>query len=295
MSKKKAKKDTIDQDEIEQEYGLSYALFKAFPELNTLLHHAVNQSWTAQRFQVELRQTKWFKQHSDSWRQMTALKYSDPQSYQERLAQARTSVMNLAGEFSATNITKAAMNRLVERSLLLGLNDDQVKDLLASHVVPSKTGQYGGDLASIQSNLRSTALNNGVRVGAGEMRNWMRAIVRGNASQEQYENYIRNIAAQTFGAYGEQIKGGMNLSDVAAPYVQSMSQVLELNPQSIDMFDPTIRKALAYKDDKGNSVPMSITDFEDQLRQDKRWQYTKQAKDSAMGFATALASQWGLA
>lgn len=284
------KKDTINQDKIEREYGLSYALFASDPELKALLKKAVGASWTAQRFQVELRQTNWFKKHSESWRQMTALKYSDPEEYASRLAQAKTSVENLAAAYGAQNVD---LGGLTERSLLLGWNEDQIRDALANHVTPMQSGHYGGQLASIEQSLRATALNNGVRIADADMQNWMRNIVRGNTSTEQYETMIRDIAAQTFSAYGEQIKGGMDVKDLASPYIQSMSQILELNAGSIDLYDSTIRNALSFQNEKGENVPMSISAFEKSLRQDRRWGYTKQAKDAAKGFGEVLGRMWG--
>ena len=293
MAKKK-KQDGINRDEIEEEYGLSFALFKAYPELYQLLRKAVKENYTPAKFQTELRQTNWFKKHSDVWRQNIALKHADPSSYRERLANSRTSVQNLAASFGA-RLSGKALNRLAERALLFGMSEDQIRDVLANHVRPSEAGHFGGQLAGVEDGLRGIALRNGVRLGNTQMQNWMRQIVRGNASQEQYETYIRDVAAKTFTAYGDQIRGGMDMADVASPYVQSMSDILELNPGGLDLYDPTIRRALSYKNDKGEQVPMSITDFEHSLRQDKRWQYTKQAKDSAKGWAVAIARNWGLA
>lgn len=288
-------KDTINKDEIEQEYGLSYALFQAYPELKTLLQKAVGGGWDASRFQVELRQTDWFKKHSDIWRQNIALKYSDPTTYKERLANSLTMVQNLTAAFGA-GFSKDGLNRLAERALLFGMSEDQIRDVVANHVKPSDMGHYGGQLSAIESQLRATALQNGVRLGDTQFKNWMQQIVRGNASQDQYETFIRDTAAKTFGAYGEQIKGGMNMADLATPYMNSMAQILEINPASLDMFDPTIRRAMAGLRDQKTGVvnPMSITDFEDSLRQDKRWQYTKNAKDSATEWTRALSKMWGL-
>lgn len=290
---KKSHKDKIDQDEIEQEYGLSYALFQAFPELKELLHKAVGQTWSASRFQVELRQTEWFKKHSDIWRQNIALKYSDPTSYKERFGNSLTAVENLAGAYGA-RLSKHAAHRIAERALLLGWSEDQIRDVLAGHVLPSQAGHYNGQLAPIEDQLRSTALRNGVRIEDKQLKNWMRNIVRGNSSQEQYETFIRGIAAQTFKAYAPQIQGGMDVADVASPYVQSMAELLELNPGGIDLYDPTLRRALSYTNEKGEAVPLSISAFEDSLRQDKRWAKTKQAKEQAQGYAVAIAKAWGL-
>lgn len=287
-----AKRDKINKDKIEREYGLSFALFKSAPELYSLLKKAVAQTWTADRFQVELRQTDWFKQHSDTWRQMTALRYSDPETFKQKLAASKTSVDNLAAAYGATGINSSA---LAERALLLGWNEDQIRDVLANHVLPSAQGHYGGQLSAIEQNLRNTASANGINVTQQQLTGWMRNIVRGDASTEQYETMVRDLAAKTFGVYGDQIKAGMNLKDLASPYVQSMSQILELNPGSVDLFDPTIRSALSGQvDDKGQRVATSITDFENSLRNDRRWQYTKQAKDTATGFANALGRMWGV-
>jgi hypothetical protein len=201
-------------------------------------------------------------------------------------------VDNLAAAYGASGIDA---NALAERALLLGWNEDQIRDVLANHVLPSAQGHFTGQLSAIEQNLRSTASSNGISVSQQQLTDWMRNIVRGNASTEQYETMVRDLAAKTFSVYGEQIKAGMNLKDLASPYIQSMSQILELNPGSLDLFDPTVRKAMAgTTDDKGQPVAMSITDFENSLRNDRRWQYTKQAKDTATGFANALGRMWGL-
>lgn len=286
-------KDKIDRDEIEQEYGLAYALFKAFPELEKLLRKAVNQSWDANKFQVELRQTEWFKTHSDVWRQNIALKYSDPSTYKERLGNSMTILENLAGAYGA-KLSDKASKRLAERALLFGWDENQIRDQLARFVKPSQAGHYGGQLSAVETQLRNTALRNGVRINRDQLQRWMKNIVRGDSSQEQYETFIRAESAKTFSAYADQINGGMDLADVASPYIQTMSEILELNPAGIDLYDRTIRRALSYKTEKGEPSPMSISEFEDTLRQDKRWAHTQQANDQARGYVDAISRMWGL-
>lgn len=299
MSKDKKKqaesspKDKINKSKIEQEYGLSYALFKSNDELSQLLKDAVGSSWTAQKFQVELRNTKWFQKHSDTWREATALKYSDPTTYNQKVQEQLGVVQSLAGQYSI-GLDGDGLKKLAEQSLLFGWSNGDIQHHLGNYVTPKASGNYGGDLSSIQSNLEQTALANGVHVAAPQLQNWMKAIVKGQASADQYQQYIRDTAAKTFTAYGDQIKAGMNVSDLASPYVQSMSQILELNPNSVNMFDPTVRKAMSYVDPaSGKPAAMSITDFENGLRQDKRWQYTKQANDAAKGLAESLGKAWG--
>lgn len=287
------KRDKLSPREIEREYGFAYSFFKSDPELWDLLQNAIKDTWDTNRFAAELKSTKWYRKHSDSWRQVTALKHSDPATYRERLGNMRTQVQNLAGRYSV-ELSGKELARLSERALLMGWSPDQVLDHIAKDVRPNKKGQYGGELSGIQDRLEQTAYRNGVRLNKKQVNRWMRQIIRGEADVNQFENYIRGLASQTFTAYGKEIKSGMDAIDVAAPYMQSMADILELNPASVDMFDRTIRRALSNKNDKGEAVPMSLTDFEDSLRADKRWQYTDSAREQMKGYAIALGKMWGI-
>lgn len=282
-------------DKIEQDYGLAYGLFEAFPELSGLLQKAVKANWTAAKFQVELRQTKWYEKHSDTWRKNTALKYADPATYNQRLNQNISQFTNLAASVGV-HLSPGATRALAERAYLFGWDEGQVRNVLANYVKPSDSGDYGGDLASVEHNLNQLAYQNGIRLSPSQMQGWMRSIARGDASEEEFQQSIRDVAAKTFSLYGDQIKGGANLYDVASPYVQAMASTLELNPNELDLFDPNIRKALTgVKNDKtGQYEPMSVTSFEDSLRQDKRWQYTQTAQDQARGYVAALSQAWGM-
>lgn len=282
-------------DKIEQDYGLAYGLFKAFPELNSLLQQAVKHSWTAAKFQVELRQSKWYETHSDTWRKNTALKYSDPATYKQRLTQNVSQFTNLAASVGV-HLSPGATRALAERAYLFGWDEGQVRDVLANYVKPSDSGDYGGDLASTEHNLNTLAYQNGIKLSPQQMQGWMQSIARGDASEDELQNSIRNIAASTFSLYGDQIRGGANLYDIASPYVQAMASTLELNPNDLDLFDPNIRKALTgVKNDKTKQYePLSVTQFEDTLRQDKRWQYTQTAQDQARGYVSALSQAWGI-
>lgn len=286
--------DKIDRDQIEEDYGLSYALFKAFPELQQLLKDAIAGNWTPTKFQVELRQTKWFEKHSDVWREVTALHYSDPSSYNDRLAESTAAVQNLAASVGA-QLSPAGLERLAKRSLLFGFDEAQIRDVLSKHVKPSESGYYTGELSTVEDQLRSTALQNGINLNDTQLRGWMQSIVRGDASQDQFVTAIRRMAADAFPLYGEQVKGGLDLMDVAAPFIQSMSDVLELNPADIKLTDPTIRRALAgTADPSGKAQAMNISQFEDGLRKDSRWMYTKNARQTAEGMAASIGKMWGL-
>jgi hypothetical protein len=51
-----------------------------------------------------------------------------------------------------------------------------------------------------------------------------------------------------------------------------MANVLEINPDSSELNDPTLRMAI------GPDNEMSLYEYQRSLRQDNRWQYTDQAR-----------------
>ena len=287
------KKDTLNAKEIEEDYGLSMGLFKSSKELYGLLRKAVKGNWTATKFQVELRNTKWFKTHSATWRENQALKFSDPKTFKANVKERQVAINDLARSYGVS-LSAKTLAKMATVSTMNGFDDARMRDWIANYVKPSSQGNYGGELAGLQAQLEQTASRNGVRISGPAMKSWMQAITRGNQTVEGYQAYLRDQAAKTFSAFGDQIRAGMDMQDVASPYIQSMAEVWEINPQQVDMFDQTLRKALTRKNEKGQVDPTSIGDFEEQLRKDPRWRQTKQANKQARAMAEAMASAWGL-
>src|SRR5690242_8689732 len=129
-------KDRLNPKEIQNEYGFAYKFFKSDPELWKLLNKSIDGGWGVTRFQAELRSTGWFKKHSDIWRQNTALKYSDPATYTERLTNYREQVRNLGKQWGA-DLTHKEIERIATRGYMFGWSQDQLMNALAPQVEPT--------------------------------------------------------------------------------------------------------------------------------------------------------------
>ena len=66
-----------------------------------------------------------------------------------------------------------------------------------------------------------------------------------------------------------------------------MSNVLELNPDQIDLNDPTLRSAI------NNNGDMNIYDFKKALRKDPRWQYTANAAQDVSNAVLGVLRDFG--
>ena len=98
----------------------------------------------------------------------------------------------------------------------------------------------------------------------------------------------RMIAAQGTPDY---VKGllqqGYDLEQIYAPYKNVMSQILEINPDEIDLNDGTLRGAI------GMDKEMNIYDFKKALRKDSRWQYTEGAREEVANSVLGVLRDFG--
>jgi hypothetical protein len=153
---------------------------------------------------------------------------------------------------------------------------------------------YGGQAAVNAETLSQVAYNNGVRIGDKQLREWL---VRIGAGEDisGFEDYVKNMAKSAFPGFERELDAGLNVRDLADPYIQQMADTLELNPGDIDLFDPTIRKTLQASDDKGQIVLKPLWQFERELKDDERWLATDNARDTLMSTARGVLQKWGVA
>lgn len=148
--------------------------------------------------------------------------------------------------------------------------NDAVKGFTLGTVKP--VGAMGDALKQLQA----TADANGVDLQknfGGQLQDWLQKIASGQ-SVEDFKQIIRGIAGTGLPPnLKAMIDKGTDVGTIYSPYKQLMANVLGINPETISMYDPTLRSAIT---DKGE---MSLFDFQRALRKDSRWQYTADAKD----------------
>jgi hypothetical protein len=142
--------------------------------------------------------------------------------------------------------------------------------------------------------LKNFAGNNGIRLSDEAATTYANQIVGQAVSEDTIFNTIRESSATAFPSLAEKIKNGINLKTLADPYIQSMSDILEIPASSVDLFDPNIRSALSYTMKDGSVGTKSIYDFERELRKDSRWQYTEKARKEVAGATMQVLRDFGL-
>jgi hypothetical protein len=99
---------------------------------------------------------------------------------------------------------------------------------------------------------------------------------------------IRNIAAMGMpDSIKKMVAEGTDLETIYQPYRTRMASILELNPQSIDINDRTLRSAI------GPDKEMPLYEFEKSLRKDSRWQYTDNAREKVSEISARIRRDFG--
>ena len=125
-------------------------------------------------------------------------------------------------------------------------------------------------------------------LGKDAEQNTIQEILSGNIDLNTVLSNARQIAAQGQPEYVRNLlSSGYNLEDIYAPYKQTMASILEINPDQIDLNDSSLRMAINEKGD------MNIYDYKKALRQDSRWQYTGQARESVSDAALKVLKDFG--
>lgn len=157
--------------------------------------------------------------------------------------------------------------------------EDQIKTkLLAGAEETTQVGIPEGPAGKSFLEVKNFAARNGIMLSDDAASDYATKILTGKLSEDTVYNSLRESAISAFPQLADRIKSGIDVRTIADPYIQSMSNILEVPSTSIDLFDPKIRGALSYTLADGKVGTKSIYDFEKELRQDPRWQYTKNAK-----------------
>ena len=155
---------------------------------------------------------------------------------------------------------------------------------------PGEGGAYTGKAGTVMADLAKTALANGLDLNktfGNQIQGWLTDINKGEPI-DNIKQKIREVAKIGMPDNVKKlIDNGVDLQSIYDPYRQTMASVLELNPDSITLSDPTLRAAITGQ----GEVP--LYDFERALRKDNRWQYTNQAHQEVSGAVQKVLQDFG--
>ena len=175
-------------------------------------------------------------------------------------------------------------------SLGLGASSSLVDKLIRAKFAysPGKAvgGAAGGALASLKATAAANGLNFDTQFGANAQE-WLAKILQGE-SPDTFKRIIRQSAKLGLPEkVGSLLDQGIDLETIYSPYRNAMASVLEINPETIQLNDPTLRSAI------GPDKEMSLYEYQRSLRKDPRWQYTNNAREDVSSSVLQVLRDFG--
>lgn len=288
----------IDRRTLAQDYGFALAFMNSNPELKRLFNQAVAQTWTPDKFISQLRNTKWFKNHSATVRNAILQETSDPATFQASLDQMSSTVRDTYGSmFGTTGMNDKKVDRWARLAVRMGWSQAELVDRISSTVDYEKLlkkDALGGSAAEVRTQLDSLAQNYGVRLGDQWKARQLQKVMSGDDTVAGITTKVQEMAMREYKAFADRIAAGETVSEIADPYVNRMSELLELNPNSVGVDNDMIQRALKQQGPDGKPAAMDLWSFEKEVRKDTRWQYTKNARQEVANVTSDLLRSFGV-
>lgn len=297
---KEDNRDNLESDLMRSDYSWAADLIYSNPRLKELFQEAVKEGWTAAQFIAKFKDTGFYQNHTESWLKAEALKQSKPTAYRDAKLNYAAKIRDDAAAYGIQLSEKEAF-RLAETYVRRGYQNapNAYVEWLTKKVKSDPEQGFSGLAGTTEQEIMKTLSRNGFNSDSRNWKAWVdktvRQITAGNGTLADALDYIRREAGSRYPSYADKmVSEGKDLQDYASGYISLMSEILEIPEDDLGVRDPKILKAMmGDADDKGNNKPMSLWDFEKELRQDSRWKFTKNANDSAQSAANDLLKMFG--
>lgn len=282
-------------DELAAQYGYAAAFFNSNTELKGLIDSAVREQWTPDKFRAKLMATTWYRSTSSTARVWQELEGRDPVEAQTRINNQMTKIQMTANK-QGISITAARLKEIARDSLVMGYPDDKLNEVIGSEWHYTAGGGSQGGAALLEDKVRTLANDYGVNITDAQVGEWVGGALTGKYTEDHFHDFARDMARSRYPGLSTYLDQGMTVKQVAAPYLQSYSQILEQNPDTVNLNDTHVQKALQGTPAANNQPPQMQTlyDFEKGLRQDPRWMNTKGAHQQMQAATSTVLRDFGI-
>jgi hypothetical protein len=302
-------------------YDLPDYIFKVDDKIGKILIEAVNNDWSKEKFMAKVQLTPWWQKNAGSIRTkiIEREKYNDLRKSGEDVSKTEYGIylgkQMRAVKAKAQELANVALTDEQAQSIAQKIYDGNLEDdplAINQLIIPfiGKTSSivgnglkltgFGGQALKDYQTLQGIAKANGFKLtdilpnisaitAGGDLETAvLRGLADGTIDINRVAQDARMLAAQGQPQYVRGLLSqGYDLENIYAPYREQMARELEIDPNQIDLNDPTLRMGIT---DKGD---MNIYDFKKALRKDNRWQYSSAANEEVSSSVLNILRDFG--
>jgi hypothetical protein len=272
-------------------------------QIDKLLEDAKAFKYDEKTFMEILKGTIWWQTTLPSMRSFF-LETSDPRNASTFTEKVQNKMSTIAAKLDTLGIsamsTDPATGKLIDNSeFIKGLamqtiqnnwDDAQLEDFIATKSNVMFTG--GGTLGSTLEKVKNQAYMYGIKIDSALEKEINFSLLDPNDGRDAnywlYSMKQQAMDSPTYKPFAESLKAGRSLYEVTNNYRQQMANLLEVDSTAIT-WDDLMGKVV----DNTTGNARTFADFTKQVKQDKLWQYTKNAKETYSNMALDLARTFG--
>ena len=193
-----------------------------------------------------------------------------------------------------SSVTRDALGNVISANtageLLSDIDKQFIFGKIASKAIKGSNleilSKSGGKAAQDIADIMNYANNYGVMLSQQDAMEYIASNYKKGTDKASTEAKLREISKSIYTNFSDKISDQVSVRSLATNYIYNKANVLELDSNSINVFDKDINDALLNK--------TSMTDFNKQLKSNPAWGRTKNAKEEASSYAYSILQSFGL-
>jgi hypothetical protein len=315
-------RDTLSMAQLMQQYGIAASVLANNPSLVEALNRILGVGGGPMITDPALQQaiimgTSWYRDQTDKQRQFDFFKATNPGQFAADLELNASKIVkqyaSLGLTITADQAIEYAQNAMkqviIKDGKVVRFDQDYLNKLMADSIKFTKTGNIdgrvtytglAGKLETMASELYQRAWNYGFpqTMSNEGFSNWfegsMKGLVAGTMNPEDVDNLLQQRAKSFAPGLAKFIDQGQTLREAADPWLNALAMTWEVDPDSIDLNDDYVQRAINAQDEQGNIAPLNIYDTKKLGRRNKlKFDQTQQAKEEKTGIAQAILRDFG--
>ena len=246
-----------------------------------------------QKFRAALQRTGYWQNTAASARNFDAAADGDKQNF------INTKIEEIKFNYGDLGLTESELSTLARDAARMGMTGPVLKGRVYSEVFKkTSTGQQQYGTAAVRAtqgfeadNLRAEAKKYFATVTDADIE----ALLTGQKKITDFQRTYQELAKGRYSHLATQIDSGVTLEDIAAPYRDYASKVLEKDINSIDMSSADYFEAISTIGPDGKPRQLNVSEWVNKLRTEPKykWGETEDAKSRARTLVETLGKAFG--
>lgn len=314
-------KDTLSMAQLMQQYGIAAAVLANNPSLVEALNRILGVGGGPMITDPALQEaiikgTSWYRDQTDTQRTYDYYKATNPGQFAADLQLNASKIvkqyaalgLNITADQAIEYAENAMKQVIIKDGKVVRFDQDYLNKLMSDSIKFTKTGTIdgrvrytglAGKLETMASELYQRAWDYGFpqTMSNEAFGNWfesnIRGLVAGTTNPEDVDNLLQERAKSFAPGLARFIDQGQTLRDAANPWLNAIAMTWEVDPDTLDLNDDYVQRALNFQDEKGNFSTMNLYDTKKLARRSAKWDMTQQAKEEKTGIAQAILRDFG--